>query len=132
MSHLSERDVLAKTIYAEARDQGTVGQEAVGHVIKNRASENRPGFGGNSIKDVCLQPRQFECWNDKKDIPINERDAYKQCQTVADSVLNGTSRDPTGGANHYNNPKKEPDVSWPGNCKVLGDIGDHRFYTDHK
>ncbi|CAF0903417.1 unnamed protein product [Rotaria sordida] len=128
MSGLSDREVLAKTIYGEARGESREGQEAVGHVIKNRAQANKSDWGGNSISGVCLQHKQFECWNGRGDIEIKEQDAYEQCLQVADSILNGSSQDPTRGADHYNNPNKEPNAEWPEKCTVLGDVGQHRFY----
>jgi N-acetylmuramoyl-L-alanine amidase len=134
MSNRRNQEILAKTIYLEARDQPTEGQKAVGHVIMNRVQEDRTEWGGNSIEGVCFKDQQFECWNGKTidDIKIDEPDAYKKCLDVADDILKGKSKDPTGGANHYNNPTKEPNASWPNNCKKLKDIKDHRFYTDRK
>jgi len=55
-------NVLAQTIWGEARQEGTKGMLAVGNVIKNRAEANKKMFG-QGIKGVALKPKQFSCWN---------------------------------------------------------------------
>ncbi|CAF3774613.1 unnamed protein product [Rotaria sp. Silwood1] len=133
-ANLTKEEVLAKTILGEARGELREGKEAVGHVINNRAQANKEYWGGSDIKDVCLHRNQFECWNNKHDIGIgiNEQSAYKECCEVAEKILNGSSRDPTRGADHYHNPKKEPNPSWVANCTLLGDIENHRFYKSRQ
>lgn len=58
---LTETYLLALCIWAEARNQGLEGMQAVGSVILNRAS--RPGWWGHDIKSVILAPKQFSCLN---------------------------------------------------------------------
>ncbi|OXA39491.1 spore cortex-lytic enzyme [Folsomia candida] len=129
MSHLSERDVLAKTIYAEARGEPDEGQRAVAHVIKNRAAKNRDYWGGSSVKGVCLKDKQFECWNGRSDIDINEPHAYQKAQRIADEVLSSRDprNDPSRGSTHYNNPDKE-DPDWGRKIPKTTKIGKHQFY----
>ena len=55
-------NVLAQTIWGEARQEGTKGMLAVGNVIKNRAEANSRLFG-QGIRGVALKPKQFSCWN---------------------------------------------------------------------
>ncbi|CAF4074497.1 unnamed protein product [Rotaria sp. Silwood1] len=129
MAHLSDREVFKKTIYAEARGECLEGQQWVAWVIKNRARMNRSYWGGNSIKNVCLQPGQFECWNGRSDIEIHEPQAYEQISRWADEIFDAdSSQDPTGGADHYNNPDKEGYPSWTQNCDRVRKIGNHQFY----
>lgn len=54
-------DVLARTLWAEARGCGGNGMQHVANVIINRA--NNPRWWGHSILEVCLKPMQFSCWN---------------------------------------------------------------------
>ena len=54
---LSNRDLLAKTLQAEAGNQGLGGMMAVGSVIMNRVGP------GQSISDIILAPGQFSAWN---------------------------------------------------------------------
>jgi len=55
-------NILAQTIWGEARSHGANGMLAVGNVIKNRAEANSRLFG-QGIRGVALKPKQFSCWN---------------------------------------------------------------------
>ena len=126
--NLTDRELLAKTLQAEAGNQGLGGMMAVGSVIRNRM-----GQGGN-LRDVILAPAQFSAWNkftgavggeqgqDMAAIKPTE-DAY----AAADAILSGNAPDVTGGATHYYNPSIS-DPAW--GQKAGGDwtkIGAHIF-----
>jgi len=131
MARLSVEEVFKKTIYAEARGEPLEGQEWVGWVIKNRAWIDKDYWGGSSIKNVCLHPGQFECWNGRSDITITEQLAYEGISRWAPGLLAAPrNEDPTGGADHYNNPAIEcsPPPSWIDQCDRLRMIGKHQFY----
>jgi len=133
MAHLNERDVFAKTVYAEARGESREGQTWVSWVIKNRAYLNKEHFGGNSIKNVCLKPYQFECWNNKNDIETQDErgQVFETIRKLTNSIYDAPrSQDPTGGADHYNNPTKEGHKPWVNNCRVVRTIGQHVFYKE--
>ena len=124
-----DRSTLSKTIYAEARGESPEGQAWVGWVIKNRAAQNKAHWGGNAIARVCRYPYQFECWNGVEDIAINEPNVYQNICRLADQIFNApASADPTGGADHYNNPDIEGYPAWTENCDRLRKIGAHQFY----
>ncbi|XP_045463590.1 uncharacterized protein LOC123673176 [Harmonia axyridis] len=128
---MSDRDIFAKTIYAEARGEGQEGWEAAAWVIKNRAHANRPHWGGSSIGRVCRQPYQFECWNGRNDIEIDDPSLYNRIKRVTDRIYDEPmSRDPTGGCDHYNNPQKEGYPDWTRNCNRKMDVGNHVFYKE--
>jgi spore germination cell wall hydrolase CwlJ-like protein/DNA invertase Pin-like site-specific DNA recombinase len=55
-------NILAQTMWGEARSHGANGMLAVGNVIKNRAEANMKMFG-QGIRGVALKPKQFSCWN---------------------------------------------------------------------
>lgn len=105
---LTERELLAKTLMAEAGGEGSMGMLAAGSVIANRA--NAGGYG-DGLSGVIMKPGQFSAWNgvtgyaggegglDMSSIEPSE-DAYR----VADLILSGQYQDPTGGATHYYNP----------------------------
>ncbi|CAF3644235.1 unnamed protein product [Rotaria sp. Silwood1] len=113
----------------EARGEPYEAQTWVAWVIKNRALLNRSYWGGNTIKGVCLQPGQFECWNDRSNIEINEPEAYARISQLANDIFYANqSQDPTGGANHYNHPAKEGYPPWTQNCLRLRKIGNYQFY----
>ena len=129
MAHLSELEVYAKTIYAEARSESKEGQIWVAWVIMNRARMNRVYWGGNRIKDVCLHPGQFECWNSRNDIEIREPQIYQQIHQLARKIyVDPHGEDPTGGSDHYHNPAKEGRPGWVNNCVFVRTIGNHDFY----
>ena len=58
---LSDLDILALTVYGEARNQPIEGQVAVANVILNRLESRQ---WGSDIKSVCLARKQFSCWNE--------------------------------------------------------------------
>ena len=126
---LNDRELLAKTLQAEAGNQGIGGMLAVGSVIRNRMAQ------GGSLSDVILAPAQFSAWNkvtgavggeqgqDMAAIKPSE-DAY----AAADAILSGNAPDLTGGATHYYNPSIS-NPAW-GKEKAGGDwtkIGAHIF-----
>lgn len=63
-----EVDVLARTLWGEARGEGSAGMQAVANVIVNRLriSENhhKPYWWGNTLIEICQKPFQFSCWNE--------------------------------------------------------------------
>lgn len=125
---LDDRELIARTLQAEAGNQGLGGMLAVGSVIKNRMGS------GQSFRDIILSPAQFSAWNkftgaaggeqgqDMSKIKPSE-DAY----AAADALISGNIADITGGATHYYNP----DISNPAwGASAGGDwtkIGSHVF-----
>ena len=126
--NLTDRELLAKTLQAEAGNQGLGGMMAVGSVIRNRMGQ------GGSLRDVILAPAQFSAWNKFTGAAGGEQgqdmaamkpseDAY----AAADAILSGNAPDVTGGATHYYNPSIS-DPAW--GQKAGGDwakIGAHIF-----
>lgn len=126
---LNDRELLAKTLQAEAGNQGIGGMLAVGSVIRNRMAQ------GGSLSDVILAPAQFSAWNKVTGAVGGEQgqdmaalkpseDAY----AAADAILSGNAPDVTGGATHYYNPSIS-NPAW-GKEKAGGDwtkIGAHIF-----
>lgn len=96
--------ILAKTIYGEARGEyealegGLSSLIAIGNVVINRL--NGRGFG-RSVKEVCLKPFQFSCWNDGDPnkvllVSIDNKDAiFRLCLDVAKKVIDGIYPDLT-------------------------------------
>lgn len=117
-----DSQILAATLWAEARGEPYEGIQWVAHVIKNRKNKS-----GTSYRDVCLAPWQFECWNNRSEIMIDDTETFKKCKEIAVQVMNSSS-DPTGGCDHYNNPDKEGYPNWTNNCTRDKKIGGHQFY----
>ncbi|MEO5336888.1 MAG: cell wall hydrolase [Magnetospirillum sp. WYHS-4] len=140
---LSEEQVLARTLWGEARGEKHEGRVAVACVILNRAARaqahrRRKGtrfWWGETPKEVCLQPLQFSCWNGSdqnlpKMLAVTEADkAFADCLAIARDALAGRLVDNTGGATHYINPKLV-DPSWAKSMIETARIGRHAFYRE--
>ena len=127
--NLSDRELLARTLQAEAGNQGLSGMLAAGSVIMNRA--NTSGYG-NGVRGVILKPGQFSAWNSLTGYAGGEQgqdmanmQASTDAYAAADRLLAGKYADPTGGATHYYNPA----ISQPkwGGGDSWKRIGDHVF-----
>ena len=129
---INDRDLLAKTLQAEAGNQGLAGMLAAGSVIMNRTQT--PGYG-NGLRGVILKPGQFSAWNsltgyaggEQGQDMLNMRPSSAAYQ-AADKLLTGDYQDQTGGATHYYNPSIS-NPKW-GQKRAGGDwlrIGDHIF-----
>ena len=98
----------AITIWREARGEGQLGMLAVAFVIHNRADHG--GLWPMDPDRVCLQRKQFSCWNDndhQRDLyPDSTPDApvYEIAVAQWSLVWDGAAViDPTGGATYYVN-----------------------------
>ena len=107
--NLTDRELLARTIMAEAGNQGPIGMMGVGSVIMNRLQN--PSYG-NDFTSVILQPGQFSAWNSvtgyaggQQGQDMSKIQPSEQAYMVADQILAGNYNDPTGGATHYYNPR---------------------------
>lgn len=129
--------ILAKTIYGEARGEHITGKEAIASVILNRVkfSEQNGGYWwGNSIKEVCLKPWQFSCWNKNdpnypKLMALGDTDdVYLICKRIASRAVSGLLRDNVCGATHYHTKKITP--RWSVGKIPCATIGNHVFYND--
>ncbi len=134
---LSEVEVLARTLYGEARGEELAGIEAVASVILNRvAFAKRRGryWWGNDVKSVCLKPAQFSCWNEadpnrKRLLALNPRDpAYRLCKRIAKRAVAGELPDQTDGATHYHTHAVDP--FWARGHVPVAEIGNHLFYKN--
>ena len=153
LDKLSDDQTLALTMIGEARGDAREGGSsveeriAVGCVVRTRQKNARRW--SNTIKGVCLQPKQFSCWNQndpnravllgiaramvskgKLDPTVHET-LYIARGIIAEVIL-----DRVGGADHYYNPRtvtRPPD--WAFNNPETRDklkeptalVGSHRF-----
>jgi N-acetylmuramoyl-L-alanine amidase len=73
MDDTQDIDVVARTLYGEARGEGKQGMIAVACVIVTRAmiaaeyvdanGKPHPLFGDGSLASACQAPLQFSCWD---------------------------------------------------------------------
>lgn len=110
-------DAGARTVWGEARSEGYVGMVAVAAVLANRVKTARayvekhkkphPLFGNGTLKDACLRPLQFSCWNEgDPNLPklkaVNTGDnEFCWALYAMLGVALGHVIDPTQGATHY-------------------------------
>lgn len=134
---MNTRELLARTIYGEARGEGTAGMAAVAAVIGNRVREAETGgprWWGTDVVSVILKPWQFSVWNAddpnrRATLAATEADpAYRAALAIADELLAGSLADPTGGATHYHTRAVSP--VWADQLRRTGAIGAHVFYRE--
>lgn len=129
-------DVLARTLWGEARGEGAEGMKAVANVILNRAvvAQKKGKFWwGNDIIQICQKPYQFSCWNRsdpnfRKLQSVDEKDLYfATALRVARRAVAGVLDDMTGGATHYHASSIVP--YWAKGKAPSFVIGAHKFYN---
>ena len=135
--NLTEQQLLAATLAAEAGGEGTRGMQAVGNVIMNRTKANYRGDG--TVSEVITAPSQFSAWNNASPasyVAKNENSStYQQAYVIAGQLLSGQSGDITGGATSYLNVPLTAKInngrlpSWytQNTNKVTTKIGNHTF-----
>ena len=123
-------DVLARTLWAEARGEGVTGMRAVACVVRNRA--NNPRWWGRSIVDVCLKPWQFSCWNHNdpnraKLLSVGQSDRqFQQALDAARETVAGRLPDLTRRADHYHTKAVRP--LWSRGVTPVVTLGNHVFF----
>ena len=131
---LSELQCMALNLYFEARGESRAGQQAVAHVVLNRA--NHAGFP-KSVCDVVKQGGenkryhcQFTWWCDGlSDKPRNKR-SWRQSVILSAQVLLHKTKDPTNGALWYHADYAKP--YWQRSMEKGPKIGRHIFYSSKK
>ncbi|WP_158046923.1 cell wall hydrolase [Skermanella pratensis] len=130
-------DVLARTLWGEARTGTLRGIEAVAAVVMNRAALE-PGV---AIADIC---RRFPCWSadnpDRFRLSVVQPAAparvgrassdallFATCLRIARRAAAGVLDDPTGGATLYHDGGVLPD--WAARLAPTAEIGDRLFYA---
>ena len=96
-------DVLAKTIYHEARGESFIGKKAVASTIYNRA-QGKP----SKMTKVVKTPKQYSCWNNGW-LPKGKGEAWNESLLLAKNLLAGVFKPNTNNTHYYNpsivNPK---------------------------
>jgi N-acetylmuramoyl-L-alanine amidase len=133
-----DKDVLARTLWGEARGEGLAGMIAVAWSIRNRVEDHKPAsWWGEGYAGVCQAPYQFSCWN-KNDpnypflsgaeaIPATE---FAAAQHAAEAVIDGSAPDITGGATHYYATTMPKPPVWAALATQTLKLGHHLFFKD--
>ncbi len=123
-------EILARTVYGEARSESRLGKKAVAFVVLNRVA--RGSWWGETISQVCLWPNQFSAWleSDPNRVKMQNVDlgdaAYRECMRSTLDALAYGAIDPTHGACHYHTHAVNP--KWAKGERYLS-IGGHRFFS---
>ena len=98
--------VLAMLLCGEARGEGIDGMNAVAQSIMNRLK--RPLHFGATIKDICLKPWQYSCFNANDpnrakmlDFWHTDPASYAMAEQVVVAATAGALADTVGPATHY-------------------------------
>ncbi len=128
-------DILARTLWGEARNEGTAGMQAVACVVLNRVNTAREFGGywwGNTIIEVCHKAYQFSCWNKtdpnyRKLIAVTDENIhFATAKRIARRAVLGFIDDPTYGADHYHTRAVKP--YWSRGKTPTNVIGQHVFF----
>jgi len=131
-TYVDDVELLARTIWGEARGEGPEGMAAVAAVIMNRANDPRRRWWGNTIREVIERPWQFTVWalddaNRRAMLAVTRNDpVYRTALLIALDAVNGRLADPTGGATHY--AVEGTAAEWIKTATQLAEIGRHVFY----
>ena len=136
--------IMARTLWGEARGDGSEGIEAVARVIINRFKAKKWFTGyrieeGQKVADIkatCLKKAQFSCWN-KNDVNyhkilcLTEKDkVFIHCLKVAEKAIDGNLPDFTNNATFYHTKQIKP------KCAIhhspCYETKNHLFYNDIK
>lgn len=130
---LREREVVAATLWGEARNQGREGLRAVACVIANRARTRYRRCA--DARAVCLDRWQFSCWNEgdpnrARMLAVVRRPdvEFGVALELADELLAGRLEDITHGARHYHTSRIKP--FWARGKMPCAALGNHLFYND--
>lgn len=120
-----EEKVIAITILAEARGEGTEGMAAVAAVIAQRSIERKQTF-----QKVCLAKYQFSCWNGKSIEDLSHLLSIPQAKAAKHFARNikRIDRNIVNNANHYHATWMKKKPYWAKNKKPVKIIGQHAFY----
>ncbi|MBF0269333.1 MAG: cell wall hydrolase [Alphaproteobacteria bacterium] len=131
-------DILARTLWGEARGETKAGREAVASVVLNRIAYARQKGGrywwGNDVVSVCLKPWQFSCWNANdpnraklEAVGVGNK-IFDQCLRIARQAVDGELEDSVSGATHYHVDGLSP--PWAKSREPVAKVGRHVFYKD--
>lgn len=139
LAALPDDAIVALTLFGEARGEGPEGRIAVANVVRNRMAGT-----GKSARDVCLQRRQFSCWNandPNRDVLVDTAAAMQnpggrigpvlnECRWIAHGLLTDSFVDNTHGATHYvtNALYATRPPYWVKDARPLCVIGRHTFF----
>jgi N-acetylmuramoyl-L-alanine amidase len=155
MTLYDDLDILARTVYGEARGESDMGRLAVAYVACNRAEiaaryvasreRRHPLFGDGTVADACrvhstmhrpdgrdVEVYQFSCWAEYDvnraiilALDLTSDDAAPSVR-MATAAIERSAPDPSNGATHYHATSVSP--YWAVGETPCAEIGNHAFY----
>jgi N-acetylmuramoyl-L-alanine amidase len=135
---LKDEEVMALTLYGEARGASFNAKLGMAQVMWNRANDGRFGKG---IKEVVTKPKQFSCFNDNDvNLPVLMEvvedfggkfttDVYlRECYAVALGVINGSIRGKVKDSLYYHTTGVNP--KWNKGMTLEAKIGNTLFWKE--
>lgn len=131
----SEVDLLACTLWAEARGEGYAGMKAVAHVVVNRVRSGVGQFArDDTLATACLRHVQYSCWNkgdpnfDKMfDLGLDSGSFAEATRAALDALH---EPDFTSGALHYYATTMPAPPAWAVGRTPCFTLGRHIFFND--
>lgn len=130
---ITDYDAFWLTMYGEARGEPVESQIGVGNTIMNRMREGHKP----TLKEVCLAPLQFSCWNLTDPNLASIVEAFNSMSAIRDQIMYlalGISKekilDNTKGSNHYLTTKlyrSNECPKWAAIVKPNAILGNHTF-----
>lgn len=112
--------IIAMTIFMESAGEPTAGKEAVATVIHNRAIQRKL-----TPEDVCMEERQFTCWNNPKKLRAFDGEEWETSMKLAKLIVTKRFK-PKATWDHFYNPKNAK-PTWRKKLRNVERIGNHIF-----
>lgn len=145
--NLTDYQLMALTIYGEARGEKYEGKVAVGSVILERVDHR--DWDGKNIHEVCLMPYQFSCYlPDDPNFPalkliaadwdnkfMQSAELRECCNVVAllmsGSILKTAAIEESHACQYLTTAlrKSKACPAWVKKMKLVATIGNHEFYA---
>lgn len=145
--HLTDQQLMALTIYGEARGEEYAGKVAVASVILERVKHRK--WDGEDIQSVCLMPYQFSCFlPDDPNFPalkliaadwdnkfMQSAELRECCNVVAllmsGSILKTAAIEENHACQYLTTAlrKSKACPAWAKKMKLVATIGNHEFYA---
>ena len=128
---MNPQEVIAHTLWGEARGEPIEGIQAVTSVIYNRTrhylASHQSELPEDAMQAVCLSPHQFSCWSDGafiQELP-HICNKWSDCIFITSSLISGQFQ-PIIDATSYHADSCKP--YWTDSMTFICQIGKHLFY----